>query len=229
MPEHPSSPDMNPDLITSTPYPPDFKELATRYLDELEEAKRQLEIDFKTGVYNERYFEAEKLRAAAAAEQLGREMRVLVVDSGSLKLINAKYGPPVGDEVIKRLGIGFSDVLRREDVVARRGDRADEFVALLFPNEQSPRLTPKVVEERLQERLAKEPIEAPNLETMQMEILPAAFYLSTALYVPERIDRTQPSFTTPDELLIAKKINGAVAEAEERLEEAKTRKRYLDS
>jgi len=83
-------------------------------------------IDPLTGILNRRGFEenAAKLLAKGVAGL------VLMIDADNFKKLNDTYGHPIGDEILKRIGLSLqTNTQLSHDIVARLG--GDEFAAFL--------------------------------------------------------------------------------------------------
>jgi diguanylate cyclase len=94
-----------------------------------EQLREQAHRDPLTGQYNRRYLDTtlqrEMLRAAR--EQL--PITLLMVDIDHFKAINDTHGHPVGDEVLRQIGLILATHARSHDVVCRYG--GEEFLVLL--------------------------------------------------------------------------------------------------
>jgi diguanylate cyclase (GGDEF)-like protein len=86
--------------------------------------------DGLTGLPNRRHFEETLGRAWQDARRTAKPVSMLVVDADHFKLINDRYGHPVGDTVLRKLAHCLSaSVHRPRDLVSRIG--GEEFVVLL--------------------------------------------------------------------------------------------------
>lgn len=85
--------------------------------------RRKAERDSLTGLYN-RAAALDRIETALRTES--RPCTLIVVDVDDFKAVNDSYGHPEGDYVLKRLAIFLSQVMRKEDIVARIG--GDEFL-----------------------------------------------------------------------------------------------------
>ena len=81
-----------------------------------------------TGLPNRRYFD-EFCGLLARRRRSGDAVAVLMVDIDRFKVLNATYGHPVGDEVLKAVAGAIVTAVREEDVPARVG--GEEFAVLL--------------------------------------------------------------------------------------------------
>lgn len=108
--------------------------------------RRKAERDSLTGLYN-RAAALDRIETALRTES--RPCTLIVVDVDDFKAVNDSYGHPEGDYVLKRLAIFLSQVMRKEDIVARIG--GDEF--LIF----APELGSGPAADRVLEHLARGP------------------------------------------------------------------------
>ena len=82
--------------------------------------RRKAERDSLTGLYN-RAAALDRIETALRTEN--RPCTLIVVDVDDFKAVNDTYGHPEGDYVLKKLAIFLSQVMRKEDIVARIGGR----------------------------------------------------------------------------------------------------------
>jgi diguanylate cyclase len=85
--------------------------------------------DALTRLSNRRWMQS-LLEQNLAMENTDKSFAILLLDLDYFKKINDQYGHPVGDEVLREVGIRLSSVLRRNDTLARWG--GEEF--LVFAN-----------------------------------------------------------------------------------------------
>ncbi len=85
--------------------------------------------DELTGLPNRRLFQDRLARALERARRTGTKTALLLIDLDQFKLVNDTLGHHIGDQLLKRVGIVFSDRVRRSDTVARTG--GDEFSVVL--------------------------------------------------------------------------------------------------
>jgi len=93
----------------------------------LQERLRELSMtDELTGIPNRRFLRATLSFEEERARRFGRMLFVMFLDIDKFKLINDRYGHPVGDRAIKHFATVLADGIRRIDTVCRWG--GDEFV-----------------------------------------------------------------------------------------------------
>jgi diguanylate cyclase (GGDEF)-like protein len=85
--------------------------------------------DSLTGLPNRAYFEEILGLALREADQTGKSVAVLFMDSNSFKQINDEYGHAAGDAVLVSIASRVTGLLREGDLVVRLG--GDEFAVLL--------------------------------------------------------------------------------------------------
>ena len=110
-----------------------------RFVNKIVLARQEIEhlatIDGLTGLYNRRYgtgrFEEEVIRTL----RVGRPLSCLMVDIDHFKLVNDRFGHPVGDEVLKTAAACITEVLRQYDILYRYG--GEEFMLVLPETELS--------------------------------------------------------------------------------------------
>ncbi len=106
-------------------------------------AWHQANHDELTGLPNRRQLGEHARRLLSVAMQKRRLAAVLVLDLDGFKEINDLFGHSYGDNLLKRVALRLSGVLRDYDVVARTG--GDEFVVLL-PEIEQPSIAMVVAE-----------------------------------------------------------------------------------
>lgn len=94
-----------------------------------DQLREQAHRDPLTGQYNRRYLDTTLQREMlkAAREQL--PVTLLMVDIDHFKTINDSHGHPVGDEVLRQMGLILATHARSHDVVCRYG--GEEFLLML--------------------------------------------------------------------------------------------------
>ncbi|MFZ6751388.1 GGDEF domain-containing protein [Undibacterium sp. Ren11W] len=92
------------------------------------ELRRLANIDALTGLYNRRaFFEIASL-ATAQSKRSQRDLCLIMIDVDNFKSINDRYGHPVGDQVLRQIGLCLATTARESDTPARYG--GEEFVVL---------------------------------------------------------------------------------------------------
>jgi diguanylate cyclase (GGDEF)-like protein len=111
------------------------------------ELVRSARYDSLTGLYNRGTFLAEFEREVSRSARGGPAFSLAIFDLDHFKLINDRYGHPVGDSVLKAFAEALRASIRKHDVVGRYG--GEEF-ALLMPQ------TGKETAVRVAERVRRE-------------------------------------------------------------------------
>lgn len=111
------------------------------------ELVRSARYDSLTGLYNRGTFLAEFEREVSRSARGGPAFSLAIFDLDHFKLINDRYGHPVGDSVLKAFADALRASIRKHDVVGRYG--GEEF-ALLTPQ------TGKETAVRVAERVRRE-------------------------------------------------------------------------
>ncbi|MBI4957329.1 MAG: GGDEF domain-containing protein [Myxococcales bacterium] len=97
---------------------------------ELEEARREANLDPLTRMFNRRAFDDALGRVAELTALVGQPACLVLIDVDHFKRVNDAHGHPVGDRVLQSLADAmFRTFRRRDDVVARYG--GEEFAAIL--------------------------------------------------------------------------------------------------
>jgi diguanylate cyclase (GGDEF)-like protein len=96
----------------------------------VEQAQHLATIDELTGTLVRRAFMVRGEELVKAAKTAHAPLSVAIIDLDDFKLINDRYGHPVGDRVLKNFAMEVTCRLRRMDVLGRLG--GEEF-AILFP------------------------------------------------------------------------------------------------
>jgi diguanylate cyclase (GGDEF)-like protein len=92
-------------------------------------------IDFLTGVYNRRHFEALAGTEFARAHRYMRPLSVLMIDVDHFKDVNDRLGHAAGDIVLRDIAALCRANIRESDVLARVG--GEEFAIMLPETTQS--------------------------------------------------------------------------------------------
>jgi diguanylate cyclase (GGDEF)-like protein len=85
-------------------------------------------LDPLTGLGNRRQFD-QSLAEAFAFTMLDRPIALLILDIDNLKVINDRYGHPIGDRALQEVANAIRHSIRDSDVAARIG--GDEFAVIL--------------------------------------------------------------------------------------------------
>ena len=117
------------------------------------ELRRLATTDALTNTLNRRQFFALGLGELARARESEHGLGVLMVDIDHFKLINDRYGHPVGDEALKHLVERLRAGLRRGDLIGRLG--GEEFAIILPTVTAGAALN---VAERLRAAVAAKPL-----------------------------------------------------------------------
>jgi diguanylate cyclase len=97
---------------------------------QLDNVRRENEVDPLTGLFNRRAFDGYLARSVELGHAFGHPVCLMMVDMDGFKAINDTFGHPEGDIVLRRLGDALTrNFPRKNDFVARPG--GDEFVAVL--------------------------------------------------------------------------------------------------
>jgi diguanylate cyclase (GGDEF)-like protein len=94
-------------------------------------AEESTDIDPLTGLLNTKGFNKAIGREIARSERTGDEIALVFFDLNGLKLVNDTLGHDVGNERIREAAGILSASFRPTDIIARLGDKADEFIAAL--------------------------------------------------------------------------------------------------
>jgi diguanylate cyclase (GGDEF)-like protein len=97
-------------------------------VDTYREAATRAWTDPLTGLPNRRYFD-ESCSLMNQRRRAGDAVAVLMIDIDRFKVLNDRYGHPVGDEVLKAVAGAVARSVRDQDVPARVG--GEEFAVLL--------------------------------------------------------------------------------------------------
>lgn len=107
------------------------RKLATVIENNLLTAQLQklLRTDPLTGLYNRRTLDEVLPIEFARAKRYGHSLSLIMIDLDDFKLVNDRYGHPVGDMVLAETGALINNNLRRYDIGLRYG--GDEFTIIL--------------------------------------------------------------------------------------------------
>lgn len=105
-------------------------QLTTATAERDEALEREL-IDPLTGLLSVKGFDKRLVEEISRAKRENKQMAVLVLDLNGLKEINDTLGHEVGDQRIIAVANVLTSSFRPTDLVARRGNKADEFLVAL--------------------------------------------------------------------------------------------------
>jgi diguanylate cyclase (GGDEF)-like protein len=133
---------------------------SSRHLGDLmrwgETARRRAITDELTGLYNRRFLE-ESVKDRFDQGMVGlRKMSLMMLDLDRIHIINERYGPPAGDQVIISAADTLRSFMRSGDIAARLA--GDEF-AILLPDTglEDARLVAERIRESVQTRRVQVP------------------------------------------------------------------------
>lgn len=138
---------------------------------ELAEARREAELDGLTQLGNRVMFDRELARAFQLHTLTGEPYALLLADVDGFKLVNDRFGHPVGDEALRSVADTLARSFpRRSDVVCRYG--GDEFAVILRDADAADA-------ERLAERLL-EAVRALNVDGLAALAMTVSIGLAAA-------------------------------------------------
>ncbi|AWM91932.1 sensor domain-containing diguanylate cyclase [Pseudomonas sp. 31-12] len=111
--------------------------------------------DHLTGAVNRAHFFNLAEKEFARATRYRQSISIIMLDADHFKLVNDRWGHPIGDEVLKSIVKVSEGVLRPADTIARFG--GEEFVIML-PNTNS--LETSVIAERLRSSIEASSVDA---------------------------------------------------------------------
>ncbi len=98
--------------------------------EQKETIERQATIDGLTGLFNHRYFWDRLRDEVARACRYDQPLSLLMLDLDDFKLVNDRFGHPVGDELLRAVGRALQTQIRQGvDCAARYG--GEEFAVIL--------------------------------------------------------------------------------------------------
>jgi diguanylate cyclase (GGDEF)-like protein len=161
-----------------------------------------------TGLPNRRYLDEVVRTESAAARRRGTPSCLAVLDIDLFKLVNDRFGHPVGDEVLRLLARLLLSSLRASDTVARLG--GEEFIILLPDTDPAGA---RVLAEKLRERIAETSFEttkgpvritasfgiAPLPATGDQDALQAYTSADLALYRAKTLGRDRVEIEVPSD------------------------------
>jgi diguanylate cyclase (GGDEF)-like protein/PAS domain S-box-containing protein len=94
-----------------------------------EEQERRAKYCFLTGLLNQNYFMPTLEQAIETAKKNKHRLALVHIDIDNFKDVNDRFGHPVGDQVLKRIGERLKNAVEEEDYGIRYG--GDEFFLIL--------------------------------------------------------------------------------------------------
>ncbi len=85
--------------------------------------------DDLTGIYNHRFFQDILREHIKSAKETNRPISLIMFDIDYFKFYNNSYGYQKGDEILRRIGIILSQVVKKPNIAARYG--SDEFTVIV--------------------------------------------------------------------------------------------------
>ena len=132
----------------------------------LEQVNRLVTIDQLTGTHTRRYMFEQLDRQAGVGKRHGTPVSLIMLDLDHFKLVNDRYGHPVGDDALRTAALAMTGQLREGDILARVG--GEEFLVLL---PMTGLAAAELLAERLRQTLADTTLPA-GADTIH---LPASF------------------------------------------------------
>jgi diguanylate cyclase (GGDEF)-like protein len=123
--------------------------------------RNEVLTDPLTELLNRRAFDQNLEHAGHQWERHRRAFVLLMGDVDHFKLINDRFGHPVGDEVLRQLAVRIRSALRKSDLAFRIG--GEEFAMLLM--ETSVKAGAEVAE-KLRRRIDEDPVVLPSGQTI---------------------------------------------------------------
>ena len=106
-------------------------QLAEELLEKNESLKTLAITDELTGLYNRHFIDIRIKEEMENSDRHNKPLSLIILDLDHFKLVNDKWGHPIGDEVLKHSAKLTKKALRKSDILARFG--GEEFVVLM-PN-----------------------------------------------------------------------------------------------
>jgi diguanylate cyclase (GGDEF)-like protein len=114
---------------------------------DLFEARRKLELDPLTGIYNRGAFDASIDRYVTLAQMTGQPLTLMMVDLDHFKKVNDTHGHPIGDRVLKAVcDAAVRSFPRKDDLVARYGGEELAVVLLDVGPAKAPALAARLLD-----------------------------------------------------------------------------------
>lgn len=99
--------------------------------EEVRRAKEKAKIDELTGLNTRAEFQKRLIEEVSRARRNGAHLYFLFLDANDLRGINNARGHREGDRELIRIANALKKISRKTDIVARMGEKADEFAVLL--------------------------------------------------------------------------------------------------
>lgn len=159
---------------------------------------RSLSIhDQLTGLLNRKEFQRLLDLEIARSQRHGRMLALLMIDVDHFKIVNDRYGHPVGDTVLRNVADRFFAALRPNDVVARYG--GEEFIVMLPETDGAGAVT---IAERLRTQVRATPMD------IAQDIQPVVTVSVGIAIYPVDADATEDLVAAADRALYAAKAAG---------------------
>lgn len=97
---------------------------------QLEALRREVRIDHLTAVSNKASLDARLQQLQLYGARAGEQVAIIMIDIDHFKVVNDRYGHPVGDQVLSEFAQRVSDSLRYSDALYRYG--GEEFTVLVI-------------------------------------------------------------------------------------------------
>lgn len=148
------------------------------------QVKHQAITDGLTGLYNHIYFKNRLAEEIRMCQRKGTSCSLLMIDLDKLKVINDKFGHPVGDAAIRQIATILKTLLRSGDTAARYG--GEEFGVIL---PETSLLEAALIADRLCTQIRNTPV--PGLGRITTSIGAACYpkHASTVMELVERADK----------------------------------------
>lgn len=93
------------------------------------EAERLAMVDGLTGLSNRRAFDIAIRKELKRSSRYDKDFALIMIDVDNFKALNDTHGHPLGDEVLRKMAVAFSSIMREEDSAYRYG--GEEFAIIL--------------------------------------------------------------------------------------------------
>ena len=175
------------------------RELLKKYIQELEQKNRELDImsktDYLTKLANRRFMIERLNEEVARTEKTGEKFSMLMCDIDYFKRVNDTYGHEIGDLVLKEVTKSIKNMVRECDVVSRWG--GEEFIVLLIDTNI---ISAAKVAEKIRAEIEK------NIITINNSIVKVTMSIGVTEYLNE-ISISQ-NINNGDEAMYQSKANG---------------------